>query len=79
MKTYKPEPGQLMSWGDVKEWLDSMDEKELAQPAYIYREEFGRQNGWSHTTEEQIVGTKTKTLNTGFETPRLIGETYKED
>ncbi len=73
MKTYTPQPYQLMSWQDVKDWLHSMNEKELAQPAFVYTRDH-LTTGGNHTNEEKIVGTKTKRLNTEFEAPRLIGE-----
>ena len=74
LKTYKPEPNQLMSWQDVKDWVDSMDAKELAQAAFIYTSVFIRPGG-NHSDEQKIVGTRTKTQYGGFEAPRLIAET----
>ena len=65
-----------MSWQDIKDWLNTMDEMELAQPAFVFRNEFMRADGY-HSSDEKIIGTTSKKTNTGFLAPRLIGETRK--
>lgn len=61
-----------MSWQDVKDWVNSMNQHELNQSAIIYTSEFVKSDG-RHSNEQKIVGTKKKRIGESH-VPRMIAE-----
>ncbi len=62
--SFQRKNGYCMSLQDVKDWVNSMNQQQLAQVAYV----------WTDAGPERIVGTTITNLPGGYKVPRLVGE-----